>query len=165
MTKVYLAYTQAENLSCAARLLLAQALGFVPQLRAGDHGKPYLVGHPEIECNLSHTKGLVACAISKWPVGVDVEQSNRQALRIAARFFTPCERAGVQNNADAVRVWTRKEALLKRDGRGISVQLDTVETQDHPELYTWQLDEYFLSVCCSGPAPTLCWQEICGKQV
>lgn len=160
MTNVYLAYTQAEDLSCAARILLAQVLGFEPLLKVGEHGKPYLAEHPEIECNLSHTKGLVACAISEQPVGVDVEQSSRKALRVAARFFTPCERAAVQSNADAVRIWTRKEALLKRDGRGISVQLDTVETQGHPELYTWQLEGYFLSVCCSGAAPEFCWKEI-----
>src|SRR5262245_46753562 len=61
-------------------------------------GKPVLVddqaGSPRLHFNLSHTNGLVACAVSRGcPVGIDVERCTRVvgAPQIAARYFTPQE--------------------------------------------------------------------------
>ena len=44
-----------------------------PQFEYNEHGKPAIVGHPEIFFNFSHCKEAVLCAISEQPVGVDVE--------------------------------------------------------------------------------------------
>ena len=44
-----------------------------PVFEYNEHGKPSIVGHPEICFNLSHCKEAVVCAVSDKPVGVDVE--------------------------------------------------------------------------------------------
>ena len=44
-----------------------------PVFEYNEHGKPSIVGHPEICFNLSHCKEAVVCAVSDKPVGIDVE--------------------------------------------------------------------------------------------
>ena len=36
------------------------------------HGKPSIIGHPDIHFNLSHCREAVACAVSPHPIGIDV---------------------------------------------------------------------------------------------
>src|SRR5207253_1525523 len=65
-------------------------------------GKPSPVlepGMPNLSCNLSHTRGLVACAIALGhPVGIDVEAIDRKIdERIVSRWLSnthdtpPCQ--------------------------------------------------------------------------
>lgn len=103
-------------------------------LATGEHGKPLLVGRPEIVFNLSHSGnrallGVVLTARSK-PVrlGVDVEEirGRRPLDGIAKRFFAAAEHAVYRQASDAGRValfyraWTRKEAYLKAWGTGLT---------------------------------------------
>jgi 4'-phosphopantetheinyl transferase len=101
-----------------------------------DHGKPELVpdaGTPPIRFNISHTRGLVAVAVTiENDVGLDVEtlEGGRLGLDLASRFFAtpeveylralPAER--LQEALFAF--WTLKEAYIKAVGRGLSVPLD-----------------------------------------
>ena len=72
-------HEQGRRLCVLAYLLLKQGLreeyGIMdnPVFEYNEHGKPFIVGHPEIFFNLSHCKEAVACAISDQPVGIDVE--------------------------------------------------------------------------------------------
>jgi 4'-phosphopantetheinyl transferase len=101
------------------------------------HGKPALpvaqAGEPPLAFNLSHTRGLVACAVGRLAdVGVDVEAVDRMADRqeVADRFFTREEIAlleSVRGDQAAVRfteLWTLKEAYLKAVGVGLSRPLN-----------------------------------------
>ncbi|HEV2887905.1 MAG TPA: 4'-phosphopantetheinyl transferase superfamily protein [Jatrophihabitans sp.] len=112
------------------RLLLADLLG-VPagSLRwsFGRHGKPELA-HPETElrCNLSHSGGLAALAVTAGPaVGIDIQQwrSDVDLVRMAARYYAPDEadyvRAAGNGGQQAARftgLWCRKEACVKVTG-------------------------------------------------
>ena len=44
-------------------------------------------------------------------------------------------------------MWTRKEALLKRDGRGITLPLREVETAGRDDLVTRRVGDYVVSFC------------------
>lgn len=101
-----------------------------------DRGKPLLPASDParrtISFNLSHTHGLVACAIAAGAdVGVDVERIDRgaNAHGIAARYFAASELAWLRAApADAyaarfITLWTLKEAYLKATGEGISDSL------------------------------------------
>jgi 4'-phosphopantetheinyl transferase len=100
-------------------------------------GKPFLIAegaHPA-SFSLSHTRGMVACAVTSGAeVGVDVEWVDRQVDvgAIAARFFAPAETAQlVELKGDARRdrffdLWTLKEALVKALGLGMAVSLSTL---------------------------------------
>lgn len=100
---------------------------------AGPYGKPGLV-RGGAAFNLSHTRGMVAVAISpQGDVGVDVEQSGASRdpeLDIADRWFSPDEVAQIGAEAEDadkrerfMRIWNLKEAVIKATGRGLSQEL------------------------------------------
>jgi 4'-phosphopantetheinyl transferase len=103
---------------------------------AGPHGKPALAGGQSdlaLSFNLSHTRGLVACAVALGAdVGLDVERVTRAAdwRAIALRHFSPAEVAQIDGVADTGRatrffeLWTLKEAYAKALGVGLSQSLD-----------------------------------------
>lgn len=86
-----------------------------------DKGKPYLIHAPEIQFNLSHSKGMALVAVAlNTAVGVDIERVRPLAehAAIAERFFPPSE-GQPTDAADFFRRWTRYEAILKAQGLGL----------------------------------------------
>ena len=110
----------------------------------GPHGKPFLPGAPAY--NLSHSGRWVACVVSRHePVGVDVETFARlQNYRDLIPTIThPIERHYIERApsdsglALFKRCWTRKEAILKATGKGLSDDLQSIDVhldQDEPVL-------------------------------
>lgn len=95
--------------------------------------KPALAGGG-IEFNLSHAGVWVAFAFAGKPaVGIDIEEIRQlaDARELARDVLHPAEqRALAARGGDAgefFRIWTRKEALLKCSGIGLSVRLDDVD--------------------------------------
>jgi 4'-phosphopantetheinyl transferase len=94
----------------------------------GVHGKPLVAGRGDLHFNLSHCKGLVACALRRdGPVGIDVEFTGRPEPReVALHYFSPLELAWWQGQPEAMKtktffnIWTMKEALVKATGTGLS---------------------------------------------
>lgn len=105
------------------------------QFIANVHGRPEILdrpaGVPDLRFNISHTEGLIACAVTIGrEVGVDVEHVNRRLTQdVAARFFAPAEVAHLQSlpEDEQARVffdyWTLKEAYIKARGFGLSLPL------------------------------------------
>jgi 4'-phosphopantetheinyl transferase len=99
-------------------------------------GKPALAAAhgTDLTFNLSHTHGLVACAVTRAAaIGIDAESVDRLATgrEIAAGYFSPTEvRALDAEPPDHyhrrfIEVWTLKEAYIKAVGLGLSHGLDT----------------------------------------
>jgi 4'-phosphopantetheinyl transferase len=131
------------------RASLSRAAALPPaawRFEKGPQGKPALVGAPpeaaSLHFNLSHTDGLVACAVARGAeVGVDVERGARlrDPLAVAERFFAPAEAAALAALDEPERrerfldAWVLKEALLKARGLGIAGALrEVVVTLDAP---------------------------------
>jgi 4'-phosphopantetheinyl transferase len=103
---------------------------------SGSHGKPMLPPDESttpLSFNISHTHGLVACAVAvSADVGLDVERVTRATdwQSIATRYFSPEEVAAIEASAESQRVirfyelWTLKEAFAKAVGLGLSQALD-----------------------------------------
>lgn len=121
------AHVLKRNLLSWAAELPPWAWQFVP----ARFGKPQIdpgLGLTRLRFNLSHTRGLAACAVSlDHEVGLDAEVLNksREELEIATRFFAPTELA-LLRGASAIdrpdlfaRMWTLKEAYFKATGRGL----------------------------------------------
>jgi 4'-phosphopantetheinyl transferase len=120
-----------------ARLQLSRFLGGDPrqwQFVTNDYGRPELSGSPGpkgLGFNVSHTHGLIACAVTATAdVGVDVEWVDRPLSHdIAERFFAPREVADLRTlpAAEQQRVffdyWTLKEAYIKARGMGLALPL------------------------------------------
>lgn len=95
-------------------------------------GRPFVASPRAVPSfNLSHAGGLVVCAVSPHPVGVDVEPCSRgdELVGTAAKMFSAAENAALmalapeQRARRAVELWTTKEAYVKARGEGISVRL------------------------------------------
>jgi 4'-phosphopantetheinyl transferase len=103
--------------------------------RIDPYGKPELdppIGEPPLRFNLTHTHGLVACAlVDGYAIGIDAESIDgyRPLLEIAEHNFADAEIAqlrSVEGNARVVsfyRTWTLKEAIIKAIGEGLSLPL------------------------------------------
>jgi 4'-phosphopantetheinyl transferase len=122
------------------RLGLAGYLEKAPQeilLAANAHGKPLIAECPALNFNVSHSGGLGAIAFTTvGAVGIDVEaiRCNVDALEIASAHFTRREAAmiaaapTIEEQASAfLRLWTRKEAVLKAAGYGLLGGLDGID--------------------------------------
>ena len=107
--------------------MAAHALGSVaePAIARTECGKPYVVGHPEVQLSLAHSGQVIACASANEPVGVDVEEVRPIDFADFDSWLTERERRSIADAADPVRefyrIWTAREAFAKRDGRGLAI--------------------------------------------
>ncbi|HEM46792.1 MAG TPA: 4'-phosphopantetheinyl transferase superfamily protein, partial [Alphaproteobacteria bacterium] len=105
-------------------------------------GRPVLAGGgPAFSVSRARGAGLIALS-GDGPVGADIERVSprRYDAAVARRFFAPAERAILSGlNGDAwtaafFRMWTRKEAILKAQGKGIEAGLARIDTGDPPRV-------------------------------
>ncbi|MGC9293190.1 MAG: 4'-phosphopantetheinyl transferase family protein [Acidobacteriaceae bacterium] len=120
---------------CGVRRLLANALGCgAGQVRflADGIAKPRLA-EADIHFNLTHSGNWAALAISRdCEVGLDLEQVRPVERSLPQHYFSSQEQAALALSgandeewlAGFFRCWTRKEALLKAVGAGLSLPLD-----------------------------------------
>ncbi|GII02551.1 4'-phosphopantetheinyl transferase family protein [Planobispora takensis] len=80
------------------------------------HGRPYLAEIPRLGVSLSHSRGYVCAAAGPGRIGVDAENVPPGPVdeSLAAQFLAPAERPLVHDNEALIRLWVRKEALIKR---------------------------------------------------
>jgi 4'-phosphopantetheinyl transferase len=101
---------------------------------ANAHGRPEIAAPAGtgLAFNVSHTDGLVACAVARRPqVGIDVENTGRRAatVGIAERYFSHAEVAALRAVPPEHRrerffeYWTLKEAYIKARGMGLAIPL------------------------------------------
>ncbi len=129
------------------RCLLAVRLGCAPtavDFEYGQAGKPVLADGPAF--NVSHSRSTLVIAIADnefgGRLGVDVEEhvTDKIAASLPARCFSANERqclqqypVGASRCVAFTRGWTRKEAVVKAEGGGITLALDKfdVSLADH----------------------------------
>lgn len=111
--------------------MLAEMCGIdVPVFGYSEKGKPFLCGHPEIHFSISHCKNGLAVAVGKEPVGIDIESFRQADDALLDYCMNPEEAASVRQATEPARafaaLWTRKEAVLKLRGTGITGDLHRV---------------------------------------
>jgi 4'-phosphopantetheinyl transferase len=190
------AFDRDRHLFLATRALLAYALRGIAaldrwRLVTGPHGKPALDvphGVAGVEFNLTHTPGLVACAVSPLhPVGIDAEAIGRRGdLRaIAGRCLAPEEQAALAGlgpeawRLGFLRHWTVKEAVSKALGAGLMIPMDAIVVSGDPPALRFgsglaeDAARFLVALRCPTPAhvlavalhhvgvtPPLLWQEV-----
>ena len=144
-----------------ARLLLEYALfrslGLTPE-RAAVHknadGKPL---SERCFLSLSHSGSFAAVALSRKPVGVDLEAKARAIPPDgAARHFLTEREAKAICPEKLLMVWTQKEALFKAFGSG-RFEPKTIETENAPVKSFQPLPDVFLSVAGNELASLRCF--------
>ncbi|MEO0820269.1 MAG: 4'-phosphopantetheinyl transferase superfamily protein [Pseudomonadota bacterium] len=142
----------AERFSAAhaqMRAVLGGYLGVPPtdlRFGAGAQGKPALSAPAQpwpLDFNLSHSGERALLAVGRGgPLGVDIEATRIFDTMddLARRIFAPAETAALEALAPARRVagffacWTRKEAVVKADGRGLSLPLESFVVRVDPDM-------------------------------
>ena len=134
------------------RTLLATYAGVLPQsleFEFGSHGKPFLP-HTGISFNVSHAGSWFACATSvssgaptdaAIDIGIDIEHMHPLPglHAMAQHFFAPAEVERLAELPENVRTrsffecWTRKEAVIKATGEGVSRLLHSFEVAFGPD--------------------------------
>ena len=118
------------------------------------HGKPVVKGG-EFEHSVTHSGDLVAVAVARTPVGVDVEQADGRARppggdenpeALARLVLADVEQAALESVPPSARprefllAWTRKEAVTKATGDGLRAsfrQVVTAGPRGAPRLLAW----------------------------
>ena len=109
------------------------------------------------EVSLSHCKGAVCAAVSKRPVGVDIEPADDPRYREALidRIATDAEKqmiAVLPVGEGLAKLWTRKEAAFKREGGAQFVPERTDATDKTIRTVRIRLDrDYIVSVAGENP--------------
>ncbi len=115
--------------------------------------KPIIKALPEVYFNITHSGDRVLCAISKeCRLGIDIEQYLQPDISNFKEHFTSSQWEEIfyheQPEILFYKYWVQKEALLKADGRGLSVSLKHIEVQNNRSiidttlwyLYTLDID-------------------------
>lgn len=111
--------------------LLNQEFGLEEfSMEVGEHGKPYIAGRPDIHFNISHCLKAIAVVVSDQPVGIDVESFRQYSEGLLDKTMNETEKAEIQAS-DAPQetfacYWTRKEAVFKMQGTGITDNLHNI---------------------------------------
>lgn len=147
----------------AGQYLLRLALGEETYENAefakGEHGKPYIIGHP-IHYNISHSGQYVVLVVAKSEVGVDVqEKKGKRMAAMAKRFFSKeewqafeaCDTIEAQTDL-FFHIWCRKEAYGKYLGSGLLGNVLKTNVLDGIKDCYFQeyskLEDYQISICC-----------------
>jgi 4'-phosphopantetheinyl transferase len=122
-----------------ARIMLSEVAGLPTatwRYITGPFGKPAIApgcGDGGLRFNISHTRGLAACAVAREDeLGLDVEATDRPAaLETASRYFAADEVHAIldaepeKRRCLFFRFWTLKEAFIKATGEGLNRPLDS----------------------------------------
>lgn len=115
-------------------------------------GKPFLLHHPEIHFNISHSENLVSCGVGNIPLGLDIQfhkQGNFQ--KTAKRILSPeewvkYEKAGCTPEM-FFQFWTKKESYLKYTGEGIRRELSALSYED-VQFFALNLEQGYTGMVC-----------------
>jgi len=116
-----------QMLSLLGWQLLAENLPnevLLSEVQFEEKGKPF-IPNSKIYFNISNTKGIVVLAMHNRPVGIDVERLREPREVIYSRVFCSEEVRSIKCSEDFTRLWTRKEAVVKLFGGGLSMGLNS----------------------------------------
>ena len=122
------------------KLLLKEAisqLGYDHSLefmQKNQYGKPYFEGD-SFGFNISHSGNYIVCAIStveREHLGVDIEEIKPIVFEDFKNVFSEKEAKEISSYNKFYTFWTRKEAVVKADGRGMLMPLKTINTTSLP---------------------------------
>ena len=125
---------------------LLEQQGLTHPFRFGynEHGKPFLKDYPKVHFNLSHCKNGIAVVVCDQPVGIDIESYRNVSDSLLKYTMNEEELRIIHESDDPIRTfteyWTKKEAVFKLRGTGITHDLhgllqgdEQVETFVNPE--------------------------------
>lgn len=133
-----LAYKQESRQmeSALAYIELSRALALrglqdiKPRFEYNEHGKPYLPTYPNLHFSISHCSQAVGCVLSEMPCGLDIERVRRASPSLISKTMNRNEEHQIYSSShpdvEFIRLWTRKEAVFKLLGTGITDDMQDI---------------------------------------
>jgi 4'-phosphopantetheinyl transferase len=120
-------------------------------MRFNEFSKPYF--NNGFSFNISHSGHYVVCALSKTcNLGIDLEEIKSIQFEHFINCFSETEWLYLINAANPLTVfykfWTKKEAVIKADGKGLGIPLSSVGVIDNRVLINscnWFLTELHIA--------------------
>lgn len=121
----------------------------MPEFYYGEHNKPYLKNYPGWHFNFSHCKNAVCCVLSREEVGIDIEEIGNYKEHLAEYISTEEELEFLHNSENQAdefyKLWTRKEAVFKMTGSGITKDIKNVLKKE-VSVISYKIGEIWMSV-------------------
>ena len=121
------------------------------KISIAEHGKPYLADYPNVHFSISHCQKAIAVGVSGNPVGIDVEGFRHFNETLLDKTMNATQKADIIASQSPEQTfaayWTRKEAVFKLLGTGITDNLHDILTDKTKTDTTLNLDKgYAVSV-------------------
>lgn len=128
---VYYTIVKKDNINNSteeAKLVLNKLLNELnmemPEIIISKTGKPYFK-NSNMFFNYSHSKNYIACAVSNYEVGIDIEEKNRKISDAVAFKYLD----NVKANDKRIETWVKKEAYSKLKGLGLQIDFTSLKLE------------------------------------
>ena len=154
----------ARNEFVVGRAMLRVLVGAVLEMPAtqisistGDFGKPSVA---RIEFSVAHSHGNILIALCRNSrVGVDIEWIDKdiETVEIAQQSFSRGEISRLEHREDEQRllafydIWTKKEAMVKAHGQGLTLDLESFTAPEDDALALVDGEQLFVQKLASEP--------------
>ena len=122
----------------------------MPEFSYNEHDKPFLKNYPGWYFNISHSKTAVCCVLSRKEMGIDIEEVGEYKESLAAYICNDKELESLhdsENKADDFyKLWTRKEAIFKMIGSGITNDIKDILDTPYIDITSLKVDNIWLTV-------------------
>ena len=124
MEKIF--YTNNVRSEEALKSILSNVYGIEEEILRTPNGKPYLKSE-RIFFSVSHTQNRLFIAFSSENVGIDAEYEERNSNFLPVlKKFSAEEKNLIRSERDFLRLWTKKESVVKYLGGSIAKDLKKV---------------------------------------
>ena len=136
----------------------------LPDFSYNEHEKPFLKNYPDLFFSISHCKTAVAVALSRQPLGIDIEDVTRYKNNVAVYVSNDDELKKIKESEHPelpfIELWTKKEAVFKYNGTGITDGIKNILDNIDCQLYTKFFDKKFVSIATKEVVTTDVFNDI-----
>lgn len=136
----------------------------LPEIARTDRGKPYFPGRPDLAFSWSHSGSLAVCALSRRPVGVDIELVRPRRETLPSYALTEAEQAEYRALGGGwpafYALWTRKEAWCKYTGDGLRRRWGQTPPREGLRYGAYAGEDWQAAVCGEeAPPAAIIWVD------
>ena len=110
-----------------------------------EHRKPYLEDN-EIYFNISHSGKYTVIVVGDSEIGVDIQKMSYKP-KVVKRFYNQKEKELATSELEFTKIWTIKEAYVKKLGIGLSYGLENVDTTELDNIEVIIKEDYVIAIC------------------
>lgn len=110
------------------------------------YGEVHILDHEDLHICISYSENIVALAISKFKIGVDIENKRPLELKNTLKYLhkTPLYTGNSINDSDFLNIWTLKEAYCKFSNKSLFSFLNKEPDFNNASYFNFLLDNKYI---------------------